>query len=366
MALSSLLAVAQPASAQDTTAFLMLGEDPVGDPSFQGQAMADTWIDINHLSVATVGTDLVFHLGLKGTTTEAGSYCWMAAFEFDDTEYVGLDCYEGAAYESDNTASTVRPATTSRGTNVASSVVFDATGAVITIPLAAIGASVGDVIEDVYGLTYFSRALYAVDTIPDAKSDAAADESLGTYRLGGGEVGSEARSVVENLTTPFFLHEFANATSDDYSLNFTVEWTNATMLRSAAVVSGSANVTILRNGTVFLAFLLTNETAPGTGGNATAGNASGNATLGGNQTALVEGAAGNWSIAIDYEAFVGRFSLGFEAYEAPPVASSNVTTSPGAPAGNQTVEEGSEDTPGPGLVLVVIGFLAAVAVRRRR
>ncbi|MFA5944570.1 MAG: hypothetical protein WC876_08910, partial [Candidatus Thermoplasmatota archaeon] len=82
-----------PAGEAQEPSYVFLGADAVGDPMFNGAPMVDTWIDINSLSVATVGTDLVFHLGLEGTTTEAGSYCWMAAFEFGGTEYVGLDCY---------------------------------------------------------------------------------------------------------------------------------------------------------------------------------------------------------------------------------------------------------------------------------
>ncbi|MEA3165655.1 MAG: hypothetical protein QOJ26_521 [Thermoplasmata archaeon] len=372
---ASLLAAVPPVSAQDGSGFLLLGEDAVGDPSMSGVPMIDTWIDINGLAVATIGTDLVFHLGLEGVTTEAGSYCWMVAFEFDGTEYVGLDCYEGLAYESDNSLSGAVAPDTSRGANVASSVVFDETGALITIPIAAIGASMGDVIEDIYGLTYATRALNTVDTVPDAKTAKDAEESLGTYRIGGpaADDGLSIRAVLENLTTPFFLHEFTNATSDDYTLNFTLAWTNATLSRSAEVVSGSANVTLARNGEVVLSLFLTNKTAPALANNATFGNSTaGNATLGGNQSALVEGAAGNWTVAIDYEGFVGHFGLGFEDYKAPAPTSKAGTASKGAAlapnaVGNATAAGAdAKGTPAAGAPLVALMLAAMVAVLRRR
>ena len=374
------------AQAQDAPAFLLLGEDAVGDATFQGQSWPDTWVDINSFSVATVGTDLVFRMGLQGTTTEAGQYCWMAAFQVADEEYVGLDCYEGLAYESDNTLSGVLAPSTSRGTNVASDVSFDEGGVVITVPLDAIGATTGTQITDIYGLTYVTRRLYAADTIPDAKSDVDAEESLGSYVIGGGSLASEtivaAQNITENLTAPSFLHEFTNATSDDYTLSFNVTWANATVVPTAAVRAGSANVTVTHNGTVVYSFLFTNQTHPvpanGSGNATAAGNAtstagngtsatgtvssSGNATsTAGNTTgnatfpAVIGNATGNWTVTIDYEGFVGSLGLNVTEYVAPP---------PAAAAADVADKKDS-----PGLSFAIgVGLLAAVAVvlRRRR
>jgi hypothetical protein len=280
---------------------------------------------------------------------------------------------------------------------------------VITIPLASIGATIGTVIDDIYGLTYVTRALSVTDTIPDAKSAVNADESLGSYVIGGGlpDAGgaiAAAKNVTENLTAPSFLHEFGNATSDDYTLNFTVSGTNVTLQRTAAVTAGSANVTVLRNGTVVASFLVTNQTHPagnatagGTGGNGTAGNATGNTTganagegnstgnaTAGNATAnatanaatpvpasegfnatanatgplVIGNATGNWTITIDYEGFVGTLGLAVEDYA--PIAPASVA---------ETHEHGAaaKDSPGFGLVAASLGVIAvAVALRRRR
>lgn len=356
------LLIATPASAQEPM-YLLLGEDATGDGTLLGEAPSlDTWVDINGLSVATVGEDLLFHMGLEGTTTEIGSYCWMAAFEYGGTEYVGLDCFEGIAYESDNTLSSVNPPSTSRGTNVASDVSFTDTGVLITIPLSAFGASVGDMIDDIYGLTYFTRALTVVDTIPDAKSSAAAEESLGSYRIGGpvddAPVGPTVQKIFENLTVPSFLHEFANATSDDYTLNFTVPWQNVTIAQTAQISAGSANITVLREGVEILSLVLDNQTAPVQGDAQNNGTADSNATAA--PATVYPDAAGNWSIVIDYEGFVGTLGMEMLEYLPMPTQDDNVTDGPDASG------DVSEDAPGVALPLLGLGLLAAVFVVRRR
>lgn len=364
--IAALLAM-PPAAAQDSSTFLLLGEDAIEDAYAATPAgnvpMLDTWIDINGLAVATIGTDLVFHLGLQGTTTEVGSYCWMAAFEFDGTEYVGLDCYEGVAYESDNTLSSASAPSTSRGENVARSVTFDATGALITIPLSAIGASIGDVIDDIYGLTYITRALVVTDTVPDAKRTTGADESLGSYVIGGGSLGGDASAVYGNVTDGGFRHEFANATSATYVLNLTIPWDNATVRLDAGVLNGSANVTFLHNGTSRLSFLVTNAT------NATSGN--GTATAAGPYS--LANATGNWSIEVRYEGFVGHLSLNVtEAVDSMGTTTSVTRTTSGSAtvAGNGT-QDGAEDdgkeeqAPTPGFLLLALVLVAVALVRRR-
>lgn len=348
----SLASVSPPAAAQDAaTEYLLLGEDATGDAQANGVPMLDTWIDINGLGVATVGTDLVFHLGLEGTTTEVGQYCWMAAFEFDGTEYVGLDCYEGVAYESDNTLSGLAAPSTSRGTNVASSVVFDATGAVITIPLDAIGATLGDTITDIYGLTYATRALTTVDTVPDAKRTANADESLGSYVLGGASPAATPDVVREQLNGTSFEHAFAQPTNTTYVLNLTVPWGNASVAVDANVTAGSANVTVTRGNETLLAF--------------TVGNATGNGTA--NRTAdatshKVSG-AGNWTITVAYAGYVG--SLGLDVTEVPasappPVASNTTSTSGNATAAPEA------DAPALGAAVAGLALVAMAVLRRRR
>lgn len=359
----SLVSVSPPAAAQDAaTEYLLLGEDATGDAQFNGVPMIDTWIDINGLGVATVGTDLVFHLGLQGTTTEAGQYCWMAAFDFGGKEYVGLDCYEGVAYEGDNTLSSASPPSTSRGTNVASSVVFDATGAVITIPLDAIGAKLGDTISDIYGLTYFSRALIAVDTVPDAKrGDAKAAESLGSYVIGGASPATATDVVREQLNGTSFEHSFTEASNATYVLNLTVPWGNASVAVTANATAGSANVTITRGNETLLAFTVGNATGNGTASATSNGTANRTATA----TAHKVSAAGNWTITVTYAGYVGSLGLNVtEARVAPPPARSNTTSTT---SGNATAAAPEETgIPALGPALAGLALVAVAAVRRRK
>lgn len=342
----------------DPSEFLLLGVDGTGDGRIAGQAPSlDTWVDINSLSVATRGTDLVFHLGLEGTTTEIGSYCWMAAFQVGSTEYVGLDCYEGVAYESDNTLSSVSRPSTSRGTNVASSVVFDATGAVITIPLSAIGVGVGDVIDDIYGLTYVTRALNVVDVIPNAKSAAGAAESLGSYRIGGPATETVAEPIRETLVAPTFAHNFTNITTATYLFDANVSWPDVEVVVTAAVQAGSANITVRNGNATVLQTLLTNATSVD------------------NQTIQpASNATGAWTIEVRYEQFLG--TLNVTVREPAPAlgtptggnatGSASATSSPSTST-TQTSASSSEDkvaTPGAPLAFVLVALLALA--RRRR
>jgi len=325
-------------SAQDAS-YVYLGDDATGDPSLNGVPMIDTWIDINGLAVETVGDDLVFHLGLEGTTTEAGSYCWMAAFEFAGTEYVGLDCYEGLAYESDNTLSTVSAPSTSRGTNVASEVVFEDGGARITVPLASIGAAYGDVIEDIYGLTYATRVLTVVDTVPDAKSSVGADESLGSYIIGGAPPPMPMLAndtVVTGVINGSLDLEFDapsnethtytwNATGGDVVLNAT--W-NTTQGAFDARLLDPAGVELL------------NQTLNGT---AAFSQELGNVTV------------GNWTLELAFHGFVGHVSASFLAAPAPVM--------------NETADEPVltiEDQESPGFGLVAGLAALGLAYRRKR
>lgn len=176
-----------------------------------------------------------------------------------------------------------------------------------------------------------------------------------TLPAAGGEGSVAPEMLFENLTTPAFLHEFANATSDDHTLNFTVPWQNATIRQTAAVVSGSANVTVLRDGEVFLSLLLTNQTAP-------AGSGDDNATADGNGTDLpvLTDAAGDWTVVIDYEGFVGTLGMELAEHVPAPAVEANATEEPVLDANV------GEESPGPALPLLVLGLLAAVGAARRR
>lgn len=348
-----------PPAAAQAPEFLLLGEDATGDAKVAGTVpMLDTWVDINHLGVATVGTDLVFHLGLEGTTTEAGQYCWMAAFEFGGTEYVGLDCYEAVAYENDNTLSGVLAPDTTRGENVASSVVFDDTGAVITIPLASIGANVGDTIEDIYGLTYATRRLNVVDVVPDAKSTVDAEESLGSYVIGGGSGTTGPEVIHETLNGTSVQHDFTEARNATYVLNVTVPFANASVAFGGAAQAGSANVTIARGNDTLLTFLADNTTLNGTAV----------------PPQVLPDAGGNWTVTIVYVGYVGTLAL--DVTEAKPAGQSSGagtgthTASPSASGsgslGPAADDGGEENAPGPGPALLALALVGAAFASRRR
>lgn len=316
-----------------------LGDDATGDANLSGVPMLDTWIDINSLAVDTVGEDLVFWLGLQGDTTEIGSYCWMAAFEFGGTEYVGLDCYEGVAYTNDNTLSGVSAPSTSRGTNVASSVVFEGGAAKITIPLSAIGAAYGDEITDIYGLTYATRVLSVVDTVPDAKTSAGADESLGSYIIGGAPEVEEVPMVNEtvnatvNETIEPILHETDGsihiATMQASNETHVYTWNGIGNMTGALTFNGTGAFDLLieDNGTA-----LQNGTWAGVG----------------NETFTLANLTGNVTLTFVMQAFNGTIDLAFE------------------PVHEEVADEPlAEDSPIP-LVAVAVPVLGAAYLRNRR
>lgn len=335
------LLLAPLASAQGPS-YIHLGDDATGDAQANGVPMLDTWVDINGLAVETIGEDLVFYLGLEGTTTEAGQYCWMAAFEFGGTEYVGLDCYEGVAYESDNTASTASPPDTSRGENVASSVVFDANGAVITIPIAAIGASIGDEIEDIYGLTYATRGLIVADTVPDAKRTVTAEESLGSYRIGGPVMAVEDPVDDLNVTIEPIM-ETINGTlhlafDEPSNATYEISWAsdNATneLNFTWVVGAGQFNITI---------------TDP-------MGNATGPESFTQNGTKFIAG-VGNWTVTLALSQFAGTMDFTVATMEVPVQTDTNTTEAP-------KVED--EESPGVGFLAMIGALGGALYARKRR
>lgn len=331
-----MLALLAPLAAAQTPAFVHLGDDPTGDAQANGVPMLDTWVDINSLAVDTVDDALVFYLGLQGTTTEIGQYCWMAAWEFGGTEYVGLDCYEGVAYESDNTLSSVSAPDTSRGENVVGSVVFDDNGAVITVPLANFGAAIGDTIEDVYGLSYATRGLIVADTVPDAKRTAAADESLGSYRIGGPapevQAGPELNETV-NETIEQVNQTFENAFDGNFTLAFS-EPTNDTYVYSWQG-EGTHDLNITWNGTGSFQFTLD--------GNGTAVNQ----TFDGHGAWTAPIILNNHTLRLEFNNFTGLVSVGASPVEAMDVP---------------LIED--EESPAPVAFLALLG--AALYARKRR
>lgn len=328
---------------QDSPSYVFLGEDATGDPNVNGAPMPDTWIDINSLAVETVGEDLVFYLGLQGDTTEAGSYCWMAAFEFGGTEYVGLDCYEAVAYTNDNSLSGVRAPDTSRGENVASSVVFEGSAAKITVPLANIGAAIGDEIHDIYGLTYATRVLSVVDTIPDAKRTAAADESLGSYRIGGPalvETPTEVPTVNETVAP---IVQNVTGDSFDERLSFDAPSNDTYTFLWGGIPNGTASWNVTGNGSIE-ASVTANGTSLLQG------------PLSGNGTVAFADVAGPVNVTLRFDAFVGEVQLRIEAPQHDAPAPVNETADP-------TLED--EESPGAGLLMALFAVALAVVSRRR-
>ncbi len=355
--------------------FILLGEDAVNDSTLGPQNHPDTASDVVALAVRTDGDNVIFRMDLTGGTTEAGQFCYFPAFEFNGAEYLAMSCFEMFLLGDDQTVSTVVAPSTSRGENVDHSAEIVGNSVFFTIPFAGFGAAEGDSLDDIYGMVYTSRGRLVTDNIPDAKSDVDSAESLGSYVIGttpgGPEILDEVMSVFQNLTEPSFMHSFENATSDLYTVNFTVPWQNITLDQYAGIHTGSANVTVLRDGEVLSSFVLNNETSPVMAeasqnateeqGNATA-ESTGNETTEApptDDTALLN-MAGNWSVVIAYDNFVGSLGMTIAEYapaEPVTIGATNETAEP--------VLEANEDAPGPALPLVALGLLAVVAVARR-
>ncbi len=356
--------VVAPASHAQEPEFILLGTDPADDSTLGGQNHPDTASDVIALSVMTDGDNLVFRMDLTSSSTEIGSFCYLPAFEHKGTEYAIMSCFEMTLAGDSQTLSEVEHPSTSRGANVDHVAELRDNAVYFTIPLANLDAAHGDSLDDIYGLVYTTRARAVTDFIPDAKSDVAAAESLGSYIIGtaagAGDLVETVQAVFQNLTEPSFLHDLENATSNTYTLNFTVPWQNITLDTIAAIHTGSANVTVLRDGELLSTFLLNNETSPVASDD--------NSTRHGNETAPDAAAeapalmdmAGNWTIVIVYENFTGILGMTILEY-VPAMADeplTNVTSEP--------VLAANEDAPGPALPLLVFGLLAAVFVVRRR
>lgn len=197
------LLLASITTAQDAP--LELGTDVAGDDAEALTAVAEPALgngdvvpcpgdctnidDVLALAVAATADEVQFTVTVAERPEDSmlvmGTYCWMAAFQVQGNaeEFLALVCEDyvngdGTPVEQDS----------SRGTEIASGHewVEGAAAVLIHVPLADIGASHGTVLEDIYALTYISDNLFVDDAAPDAKSDRDADESFGTYTIGGG------------------------------------------------------------------------------------------------------------------------------------------------------------------------------------
>jgi hypothetical protein len=349
IALLILVGAAQVASAQDE-GFLRLGEDPRGDPNLAGAPYPDTMADILYLDVNADEENIIFDLGLAGTSTEIGVLCPTVAFTFGGTNYLAFDCFECVANQCTNAVSGVNPPGSSRGANVAGSVVFTDAAARITVPLSNINAKHGDIIDNTYGLMYATRALSVVDAAPDAKRSANAEESFGAYAIGFGRPEDlptvpEARTVFENLTTARIDQSYTNATSDTFVFNWTAPSSALNLTYGAAVENGSFELTILDGDGITLLQQTVNESF---------------------ETAdLLEGAApGNWTITIGYSDFVGSFFLNITQVEEVEVHVDLDHEEESVPVHSDDGEE-KKGLPGFGVLALLAGLGVALTVRRR-
>jgi hypothetical protein len=340
----ALIFLLQPVAGQ-ADGFLRLGEDPGGDQS----TIPDTIFDILYIDASTDGENLLFDLGLAGTTSEVATVCPVVAFQVGGSEYLAFDCFECAAYECTNAASTVNPPGSSRGAKVGT-VTFTETTARMVVPFAEINVAMGDVIDDIYGLTYATRVLNVQDAAPDAKTSAGADESFGSYMIGVGrptllgDVLETVTTTYEDLDAPMVSHSFTNATTENYVFNFTsasgfglVEFD----------INGTGNVTgIMTDGNVTELF---------------------NGTLMAGTTEYQNFTSGFWSLQLSYENFTGSLDFSFldgATSQAEVPLENNATAGMGNETTLDALEDGQE---APGMHLAfVMALLGAVAMAIRR
>lgn len=359
----ALALVAAPAAhAAVAASFIPLGVDPAGDSATpDGEAPKGTLkvVDIVSAGIATVGTELQFKLGLVANSEAAGSYCWAMGFQKGTTEMFPVICAEFAGGTLVGQVGWTTQVSSSRGTQIPSTTGEFVTGGIVMhIPLADAGLKVGDKIDDIYGLTYVSRALNTADTIPDAKSDKAAATSLGSYVIGATTAGTStdgaAKTVYETLdaTSLNLTRSFANATTGVVHYNWTAGPANATLSLS---VHGSGNVTVVvkdaANATL-LSVTPRNEVV----------------------SKALAGKAGTWTITFNVTAFKGNFTL--QAGPRAPAASGSggTGTTTGSASASQTgsatptTSGGSSSTKGtPGIPAgILLVALVGLAVARRR
>ncbi|HUR62361.1 MAG TPA: hypothetical protein VM286_08385 [Candidatus Thermoplasmatota archaeon] len=351
---------AAPVHAAVAAAFIPLGVDPAGDSlTPDGKAPPGTLkvVDVVSAGIATVGSELQFKLGLVANSETAGSYCWAMGFQKGTTEMFPVICAEFAGGTLVGQVGWTTQVSSSRGTQVSSTTgEFVPGGIVMHIPLADAGLKVGDKIDDIYGLTYVSRALNTADTIPDAKSDKTAAANLGSYVIGSATAGSAAGplpSQYQNVTTAGFsaTRSFANATTQSFRYNWTQGPASALAALSASVKAGNLTVVVrdAANHTLF---------------QRTAANGTANQTL--------TGSAGTWHILVNATGFKGNFTLAMVPLSASTATTTATTGTFSSPLGGgsgtnaTTTSSSSKGTPSPGLPVLLAGVGLALALRRRR
>lgn len=354
------------APAQAQMQFLELGTDAAGDDGetldtaaggFSGAAIATSVDDIISGSVRTVDQTLEFQMQIGADPSNepliANQYCWMAAFEVigQEEEYVALVCrsynpVNGGNVEED----------TNRGTEVASEFEIDGTTVTITVPFENINAAEGDVLKDIYMLTY-SGGLYVSDTMPDAKSDRNAAQNLGAY-----VIGAEALGLPEVPTGELLEPQFADMDATSVELEFSYEalstqsWTyNWTNENPTGNFSFGGNVS---QGSVH--FLVTDHLGD------LMLDAKLEAPLDLNQS--FDGFEGNWSVQVLFKDFLGDAYLNVDADFEPGIQYNPNT--PGLPIvqGEEEFTDGNsggenKESPAP-LLLTVMG-LVGLAFRRK-
>lgn len=356
--------------AQAQTAEIHLGDDAVGDDTSGPLASGSTGYDLTEIddivsaSIWTEGDAIKFRMTVaeEPGDTVHGQFCWMPAFEVvgQEEEFVGLMCETYTAGSSGGFAE----ANTNRGTEVASEAVWDGASVVITVPFANINAGPGDILEDIYVMTYGpnqgQNGLYVDDALPDAKSDRAASQSLGCYVIGAGpgDDWSNCEPVVDEAVgtlwsdvddVVFDLNLSLSADSSSYGYNWSLPAAKMVGFIEANG-TGSVAVDVRQNGSSLY-----------------------NATVEGDTAMLAFGGdMGPVQVFVNTTAFDGTLRVVLEE-------DAIVTTqggegeggageTGGETQGNGTAENGTadpdgEDSPAP---LAVLALVAAVVLARRR
>lgn len=241
----------------------------------------------------------------------------------------------------------------------------------------------------------FEVIWWGVDAVPGqtvtyAKVDAEGASSV-TLPLAM-ELADDSLAVYDVLTgaAPEIAIAFENETTGAYTYNWTQDLTDVDLFAEGSIANGTANVAIVdgANETLYdgtLAELLGDAGQADADDNASDGNATagdddvsgGNGTAGQNGTddgngttppvpALTFGnaTAGDWTIAIQLDAFVGELGMRLAEHVEAEVVQAGSDDDP--TTGNETLD-GALDEESPGLAAAFVGLaLLAVALARRR
>lgn len=346
---------AGPASA--APAFIPLGTDAAGDNS----PTAVKATDIISAEIATDGADLLFRFGLSATSEPAGSFCWAMGFEANGEEVFPVVCAEFVAGQHISQVGWTTETSSSRGRQIDEATAAFETGAlVLRIPLTAAGLTTGQAITDIYALTYNQRGvLNLADVLPDAKSDRAAAENLGTYVVGSGAV-SEGSGTVRYVSltgaTVTRSESYAAPTNETVQYNWTTTYRGGTFFLEADVKAGLATFEVVD------------------GANATVVTAT---ATGESQSKAVSGQAGDWRIVVRLAGFQGNYTFTFgEASQSTSQGPSSGPSTSGGPTttGGDGTTTGDGGGPGGGNAtkpatafgfIYVVAGLSVALVRRR-